>query len=87
MAEFDPAAAFLLTMPWHNLFEPASGLPTITDVRCKGCREILPLGGREKHFNAHRAASRRAELARQKKIRREAAARLANARKRRAVVA
>lgn len=81
---FDPAAEFLLTMPWHNLFEKAVALPTDTTYRCKGCREIVGMGGRERHFKTHKRAQQRSETARKARINRERIARLADARQRRA---
>lgn len=87
MTGFDPAAEFLLTMPWPNLFERASAEPTNTVHRCKGCRQIVPMFGREKHFRSHKSAAVRSEAARQTRINRERTQRLADARQRRAVAA
>lgn len=84
---FDPAAEFLLTMPWPNLFERASAATTNTAHRCKGCRLIVPMAEREKHFRHHKSAAARSETARQERINRERTARLADARQRRAVAA
>jgi len=62
---FDPAAEFLLSMAWHNLFE-ATGRPL--DFRCKGCRVEVKLGEREAHFNRHVGIRKRSETMRQKRV-------------------
>lgn len=77
---FDSAADFLLDMQFPNLFEPASARPDNTHFRCKGCQEVVSIGGREEHYNKHRGIRRRMETARQKRIKAERVERLAKAR-------
>jgi hypothetical protein len=77
---FDPAAAFLLDLSWDQLFEPASAAVTNTDYRCKGCREIVKLGRRERHHHQH-VRERQAQIKNERaKLKRERLKRLAEAR-------
>ena len=77
----DPAAEFLLTLQPPNLFEPITAQPGgSSDVRCKGCKAVLSLGAREKHFGAHKEAQRRREAIRREKVKAERVKRLALAR-------
>jgi len=78
--QIDPAAAFLLDMPWQNLFEPATALPTNDRFRCKACREVIPQREREAHHTRHVRQRNRQEAARKARIRKERAKRLAKAR-------
>lgn len=78
MTGFDPAAEFLLSMAWQNLFEP-TGRDDI--FRCKGCNDDeIRRSDREAHFNRHRGIQRRSETMRQRRIRRERIEQLALAR-------
>lgn len=63
---FDPAAEFLLAMPWVNLFEP-TGDPFV--FRCKGCGcDTVKMHERATHFNRHVGIRKRSETARQKRL-------------------
>jgi hypothetical protein len=54
---FDKAALFLLSMIWHNLFEPWSSEFGCSDGnwwRCKGCRRKVKRTGRQSHYDWHK---------------------------------
>lgn len=77
MTSYDPAALFLLTLRWENLFEPANATEIDPRTyRCKGCRETLNGRDREKHHARHLREQERANQQYREKVRRERIQRL-----------
>lgn len=81
MGGFEPAAEFLLGMNWQNLFEPATALPDSTEYRCKGCREVVAISDREKHFRKEVRALASRNTARKRELDKERVERLRVARR------
>lgn len=78
---FDPAAAFLLRMPFVNLFEEVSaGVGCDSNFRCKGCRVVVSRRKREQHWRQHRRSYERREARNREETRVARTKRLAKAR-------
>lgn len=74
-AGFDPAALFLMSMNFANLFDP-TGVEGV--FKCKGCDATVETRGREKHFGGHKRAAGRGEIRARDRAREQKSARARN---------